>query len=174
MVGSDAGALQPHGGAARGVDFHRESDDAEERGHGKQADAEKQKGWKRLHEQDASQQNPRHHLRGHRDDRYQGGTQAQRPVGRGVLNGMATLMGRNSGGGHGSGIENAFAEVHRLVGGVVVVSELSWRGNDRHVIDAVVVQHFFRHLAARQTRSQRLTAETFELVLQVGLHGVTQ
>ena len=72
------------------------------------------------------------------------------------------------------GIENAFAEVHRLVGGVVVVGELSWRGNDRHVVDAVVVQHFFRHLAARQTRSQGLTAETFELALQVGLHGVTQ
>ena len=78
-------------------------------------------------------------------------------------------------GGHGRsrdavGGVDAFAQVDCLVRGIVVVGKVSPRGGHGDVVDAVVAQHLFRHLTARQPSCHRYLGVFGEYGLQPSLY----
>ena len=116
-------------------------------------------------QQHAAQQHPRHDPRREADGRNQRGSHLERCVGAGVLHGVATLVSSHGCRGDAVALVDALAEVHGLDGGVIVVGQLAIYGGDAHVVDAVLAQHAFGHLAPRQPAGQRAARILLEFAL---------
>ena len=76
---------------------------------------------------------------------------------------MAAFVGSYCGCGYGIAVVHAFGKVDGAVGGVVVVGEVTGYAGDAHVINAVVVQHFFSYFASGHARGKAYLRVFFEL-----------
>ena len=168
----DAGLLQPCRGAAACIDLHREGDEAEQRGEREKADPDEQERGEYLDGQDAGQQYPLNPLGSERYCRNKGGAHLQRPVGHGMLHGMAAFVGCHCGGCHRAPAVDAFAQVDGLGRGIVMVGQMAWNGRYTDVVDAVVAQHFLCYLPAGQAACQGDARIGLEFSLKIGLHQI--
>ena len=144
IVLQQMGTLQAGNGPAGGVELHRQRHQLEQRGEGKQHDADEEQRPVVQHQphqqQDEGQAgtDPRG-----RDD---GRAQPHRPVVFRVLDSVARLVGRHAHRRDGGGVVDCLRQVDGIVPGVVVVCQISPAGPDRHTEYPVSPQHRFRRL----------------------------
>ena len=61
-----------------------------------------------------------------------------------------------------------------MVGGVIVVGEMSLHTGNLDIVDAIVAQHLLGHVAACHATANGYLGIFLELVVQVGLHDIAE
>lgn len=147
----NASLLQPIHCALAGIHLYRQRDEREECYHRIQANTDEEQDLSRAatYKKQSSQDNPCHPFATERHHRHQSRTQSERSICRSMLYCMSAFMRSDSRCCHIGSVIDFLREVNRFGCRVIMVGQLAFNTRDLHIIDTVIMQHFFRHFFSR-------------------------
>ncbi len=158
LSGGDAGLVEPCHGAFGGVVLHRQGDEGENGGEGKEDDADEEHPASdevgEAEEENAGKEDPLCPLGTELHHRHHAGAHRQPFVGGGVLHSVAALVRSDSRRRNAVLAIDPLTEVDGLGLRVVMVGESAGHTGDLNIVDAVVAQHLLGYFLASEAAAE--------------------